>query len=141
MYYLHTCSNFDTGRYNINSNCFYFKSHSVVSFIKYAFPVCECSLDVYGCGGWWLWCAMMSSFNAFNLHDELPHVVHHHQHHRHDFFHDFIITVIIVVVCVVYRFIFLPNYTSTYACMWSAPHAHICNEINFETAHFHWISV
>lgn len=63
---------------------------------------------------------MMSSFNAFNLRDELPHVVYHHHHHReheHAFSFHYYYYCYSFCCCLCahpsIRFIFLPKYTST----------------------------
>lgn len=128
---VHTCSKFDTGRCSINP------IHFSLNLIR-----CFCSQNMHflctkscsfgygrGCGGGgdgggWLQCVMMSPFNAFNLRDELPHVVYHHHHHHREHEHAFIslllllLFILLLSVCSpVYRFIFLPKYTSTQMCV------------------------
>lgn len=135
-------------RYKTNS--FYFKSHSVFWFIKYAFPVCKCSSDIWmWCGGgWWLWCVMMSSFNAFNLHDELPHVVSSSSSScLYSLFYYYCYYCCCLCIHSSIISFFYRNtrpHSHVYVCMYCDPHLTHTQAINFifiKTVQFHWIGI
>lgn len=73
----------------------------------------------------------MSSFNAFNLHDELPHVVHHHHHRASTRFFYYYYCCCLCIQSL-YRFIFfLPKYTSNIdiyiVWVWVCVRMHVCD--------------